>query len=158
MKIKIVLAILAFSAMALAQSPPFQFTVGPAQHTSCIIVASVTTYCFADDGPFVSIHGAAWLSMIGSGLAQAVLTFNGRKPDANGNIAPSNGDYLFSQLGSIPALMTSFNGRSGIVTSALGDYSFAQISGTAPVPASFGCAQFSFINSGTPPLVAGGCK
>lgn len=154
----VAVVILAASAGLQSQTlPPLQFSVGTALHTACIPVQSVTTYCFADDGPFVSIHGGAWQSMIG-GTAVGIQTFNGRKPDASGNITPASGDYLFSQLGSIPAMVMSFNGRTGSVVSATNDYSFSQLSGTVPMKPSFNCATLSFINTANPPFVAGGCQ
>lgn len=39
---------------------PFQMSVGPGLHTACTVTASTTTYCFANDGLWVSLGGAAY--------------------------------------------------------------------------------------------------
>lgn len=46
---------------------PYQFTVGPALHTACTTTPNVTTYCYADDGEFQSVHGASW-QQVGGGV------------------------------------------------------------------------------------------
>lgn len=47
--------------------PPYQFGVGSFTHTSCVVVPSTTQYCYASDGPFVSILGGAYVSMLPGG-------------------------------------------------------------------------------------------
>jgi hypothetical protein len=39
---------------------PWQVGVGSALHTACTVTASTTTYCFANDGLWVSLNGAAY--------------------------------------------------------------------------------------------------
>jgi hypothetical protein len=62
--------------IAHAQNPtltPYQFSVPNVTHTSCAVVASTTQYCYASDGPYVSINGATYVSMLpGAGGLTAV--------------------------------------------------------------------------------------
>jgi hypothetical protein len=69
------------SQVAKAQNPtltPYQFSVSNVPHTSCTVSASTTQYCFASDGPYVSISGAAYVSM----LPNAGVTITGTDPIA----------------------------------------------------------------------------
>lgn len=69
---------------------------------------------------------------------------------------PNDGLYLavgsgaFSKVatGSTSAGVTSFNGRTGAVVSANGDYSYSQLSGTPIQKPSFTCPTISINNSG----------
>ncbi len=74
--------LVAVAIIAAAQNPtltPYQFSVNNVAHTSCTVVAATTQYCYASDGPYVSINGAAYVSMLpGAPAASGVTTFNGR--------------------------------------------------------------------------------
>jgi hypothetical protein len=51
-----------------AQNPtlsPYQYAVNNAPHTNCVVVTGQTNYCNASDGPYVSILGAPYVSMLG---------------------------------------------------------------------------------------------
>lgn len=51
-----------------------------------------------------------------------------------GAVVPATGDYSYSQISGTPAsLVNTFNGRSGAVAPASGDYSYSQISGTPAI-------------------------
>ena len=67
--------------IAMAQNPnltPYQFTVGT-PHTSCnVSAAGQANYCYGSDGPYVSINGAAYVSMLPTAQVAGVTTFNGR--------------------------------------------------------------------------------
>ena len=81
---------------AHAQNPaltPYQFSVSNVTHTSCTVLASTTQYCYASDGPYVSINGAAYVSML-PGPAAAVTSFNGR----TGAILLTDGDVTSTGL------------------------------------------------------------
>jgi hypothetical protein len=63
--------------IARAQNPtltPYQFGVNNVTHASCTVVAATTQYCYASDGPWVSINGAAYVSMMPSTSAQLTAT------------------------------------------------------------------------------------
>ena len=75
----ILIAILLVAAViiAVAQNPtltPYQFSVNNVSHTSCTVVAATTQYCYASDGPYVSINGAAYVSMLPGGTAAITAT------------------------------------------------------------------------------------
>jgi hypothetical protein len=53
---------------AQATSGPLQIQAVSVAHTSCTITASVTTYCFASDGLWQSLSGAAFVQL---GVASA---------------------------------------------------------------------------------------
>lgn len=51
-----------------AQNPdlsPYQFQVGSATHTNCTVNAGQTRFCFASDGLWQSINGAAYVQVAG---------------------------------------------------------------------------------------------
>lgn len=131
---------------------PYTFSVGSAQHTACTVTPNVTSYCWADDGAFQSIHGAAFVSMMSA--TSGVTSVFGR----TGDVVAKSGDYTYSQIASPPTFVTSFAGRNGVVTPQLGDYSYALISGAVPMKPAFGCTQFSLINGAVPALAANGCN
>lgn len=150
----IAVVILAAFVIGKAQgNQPFWFSVGPALHTSCTIVPNVTSFCYADDGAYQSIHGAAWVPMGGGGVP-GVTSFNGR----TGAVVAANGDYTYAQLSAVPPMVMSFAGRTGTVIPSTNDYGYTMLSGIAPMKPSFSCSTFSFINSANPPLAAGGCQ
>jgi hypothetical protein len=103
------LAVICFSGMR-PQNPsltPFENTVtsGQGTHTQCnVSPTGGSSLCQASDGLWLSINGAAFTQVCTVGLAACASTATG---------------------------VTSFNGRTGAVVSATGDYSFSQISGTA---------------------------
>ena len=83
--------------IARAQNPtltPYQFGVNNVTHASCTVVAATTQYCYASDGPWVSINGAAYVSMMPSGTASGVTTFNGR----SGAVTLSDADVTATGL------------------------------------------------------------
>ena len=86
-----------FVQPVFAQTPtngPFYFEVGPLDHTNCPL--STTSW--------QSIKGGGYQQV---GLAAGVVfTFNGRKPDASGNIAPAAGDYGWPMIMPGPSTMT----------------------------------------------------
>lgn len=61
---------------------PWQVGVGPATHTSCTVLAGTTQYCFASDGLWVSLNGAAYVQMQTSLVANGVtsISINGQTP------------------------------------------------------------------------------
>jgi hypothetical protein len=63
--------------IAMAQNPnltPYQFTVGT-PHTSCnVSAAGQANYCYGSDGPYVSINGAAYVSMLAGAPAAITAT------------------------------------------------------------------------------------
>ncbi len=136
---------------AQGSSVPYWFSVGSALHTSCTVTANVTSYCWADDGAWVSIHGAAW-APVGGG--SGVTSVFGR----TGDVKATAGDYTFAQIASPPTFVNSFAGRTGIVVPASGDYTYPLISGTPPIKSSFSCTQLSLNTSATPPYAANGCQ
>jgi hypothetical protein len=87
-----------------AQAPvPAQFSVIPATlHTACTVIATTTSYCFASDGLWVSLNGAAY-TQIGVVAVTGVSSFNGR----TGAVVPVASDY--------PDAVLSVNGKTGIV-------------------------------------------
>lgn len=131
---------------------PYWFSVGPALHTACAVTASVTTYCYADDGAWVSLHGAPYAAM--GGALGAVTSVFGR----TGDVVAVTGDYKFAQIGAQPTFVNSFAGRVGAVVPTANDYGYSLLSGAPPMKPSFGCATYSMINSANPPFVAGGCN
>jgi hypothetical protein len=62
-----------------AQNPdlsPYLYSVnGP--HTQCLIIPNTTRYCMADDGPFWSLKGAVYISMISTQVT-GVTSLNGQ--------------------------------------------------------------------------------
>jgi hypothetical protein len=73
---------------AHAQNPaltPYQFSVSNVTHTSCTVLASTTQYCYASDGPYVSINGAAYVSMLPT--SSSPVTVTPPLTITNGNIA-----------------------------------------------------------------------
>lgn len=83
-------------------------------HTSCLPVTSgKTQFCFATDGLWQSINGAAYVQLGASAVA-GVFKFNGRAPDASGNIAPAAGDYTCGLVTSCPGnAVQTVNGKAG---------------------------------------------
>lgn len=133
---------------------PYAFSVSSAQHTACTPIPSVTTYCYADDGAFQSLHGAAFTPMVtppGVGLVTSVF---GR----TGDVVAKSGDYTYAQIANPPTFVTSFAGRNGIVVPQLGDYTYTLLNGTPPIKPAFGCTQVSLINGAVPALAANGCN
>lgn len=102
-----------FASSVHAQTAvPFAFATTSATHTACpAVVTGTSQYCFAADGFWQSIAGAA-----------------------------------YAQLGASVTGVTSFNGRTGAVTSATGDYSYAQLSSQ---PTSLSCPLFNLSTSGS---------
>ena len=102
-----------FGSSVHAQSAvPFSFATTAATHASCpTVAASTSQYCFAADGFWQSLNGAAYL-----------------------------------QIGPSAAGVTSFNGRTGAVVSATGDYSYSQLS---TPPTNLSCPVFSLTTSGS---------
>jgi hypothetical protein len=79
--ILIAILLVTVAIIAVAQNPtltPYQFSVNNVTHASCTVVAATTQYCYASDGPYVSINGAAYVSMLPGAPAAGVTTFNGR--------------------------------------------------------------------------------
>lgn len=57
---------------------PWQVGVSSATHTSCTVVTGTTQYCFASDGLWVSLNGAAYVQVqTGTPVAAGVTSFNG---------------------------------------------------------------------------------
>jgi hypothetical protein len=54
---------------------PWQVAVSSATHTSCTVTASTTQFCFASDGLWVSLNGAAYTQI---GGAAGVISWNGQ--------------------------------------------------------------------------------
>jgi hypothetical protein len=86
--------------------------------------------------------GTGWVPLSGGTAVGAVFTFNGRKPDSAGNVAPAAGDYSYAQIANTPpappAAVLTFNGRNpdatGNIAPAAADYNYGQISGTPVNP------------------------
>lgn len=80
---------LAFVMGMCAQVPaltPGQWSVASSVlHTNCTATASLTTYCYAGDGLWVSTNGGAFVQ-IGAAPSGMVLSVNSTKPDASGNV------------------------------------------------------------------------
>lgn len=104
------LAIAAFSApwvigLRAQTSVPWQATV-TGLHAVCTVspvtVPPSTTYCFASDGLWQSVNGAAY-TQVGIVAVTGVSSFNGR----TGAVVPVASDY--------PNAVTSVNGRTGAV-------------------------------------------
>src|SRR5579863_126235 len=98
---KLVLVAFAFLFVGVwigrAQSTsPWQVSVSAATHTSCTVTAGLTQFCFASDGLWQSLSGAAY-TQIGGGAA-GVTSFNGR----TGAVLPATGDYSYAQLSAPP--------------------------------------------------------
>ena len=75
--ILIAVLLVAVASIAVAQNPtltPYQFSVNNVTHTSCTVVAATTQYYYASDGPYVSINGAAYVSMLPGGTAAITAT------------------------------------------------------------------------------------
>ncbi len=89
------------SLRAQVPNNPWQVGVSTATHTSCTVVASTTQFCFANDGIWQSINGAAYVQ-VAPGTA-GVTSFNGR----TGAVLPVPSDY--------PDAVTSVNGKTGAV-------------------------------------------
>ena len=109
MRKTIALAVLIFLAAFLgnwlgdvvhAQTPVALQLTGNAPHTTCVVTLSTTTFCFASDGLWQSLNGAAYVQV--GAAAAGVTSFNGR----TGTVVPAAGDYAYSQLSSPP---TSIN-------------------------------------------------
>lgn len=109
MKKKLIIAVLLVLTglttykIAKAQVPnnPWQVGVSSATHTSCTLVAGSTQFCFASDGAWVSVNGAAYVQV--GGTTAGVISFNGR----TGAVVPVASDY--------PAPVLSVNGKTGTV-------------------------------------------
>lgn len=70
--------ILLVDRSVVAQSPPIQIQ-SSISHTACTVTASTTTYCFANDGLYVSLNGAAF-TQIGGSTGVTSITVNGGVP------------------------------------------------------------------------------
>jgi len=110
----VVLWSLAFIMGGRAQATaPWQVTVSGA-HTLCTTLSPLgeATYCFANDGLWVSLNGAAF-TQIGVVAVTGVTSFNGR----TGAVIPVTGDYTYTQIAGTPpsAPVTSVNGKTGVV-------------------------------------------
>src|SRR6266851_5127033 len=92
---------LAGVVISRAQTPnnPFQLSVSSATHTACTVVAGQTSFCFANDGLWQSIAGAAYVQV--APVALGVVSFNGR----TGVVVPVPSDY--------PDAVVSVNGKTG---------------------------------------------
>src|SRR6185312_11724372 len=83
----ILLAVLTLSVIGHLQSinaqnpdlTPYQFTVVGA-HSLCTVATGQTRYCFASDGVFQSLNGAAYASLVGSAPI-GVTSLNGKTGD-----------------------------------------------------------------------------
>lgn len=62
-----------------ATAAPWQVAVAGA-HSLCTAVASTTTYCFAQDGLWVSINGATF-TQVGGVTGNVVTSLNGKTGD-----------------------------------------------------------------------------
>ena len=86
-------------------SIPWQATV-TGLHATCTVspvtVPASTTYCFASDGLWQSVNGAAY-TQVGITAVTGVTSFNGR----TGAVVPVSSDY--------PDAVTSVNGKTGAV-------------------------------------------
>ena len=82
---------------------PWQVSVSGA-HTLCTTLSPLgqATYCFASDGLWVSLNGAAY-TQVGVVAVTGVSSFNGR----TGAVLPVPSDY--------PDAVTSVNGKTGAV-------------------------------------------
>jgi hypothetical protein len=89
---------------------PFQMAVGTGLHTACTVTTGTTQYCFAADGLWVSLNGAAYAQIT---VTSGVTSFNGR----TGAVLPAVGDYTYTQISGTPpsAAVTSVNGKTGAV-------------------------------------------
>lgn len=52
-------------------APPWQVAVPSVPHTACTVAPLTTQYCFAGDGLWVSLNGAAY-TQVGSGGVQSI--------------------------------------------------------------------------------------
>jgi len=69
-----VLSSMIISPPVHAQNPtlsPYEFQVVSATHTSCVVVTGATSYCFASDGEYQSLSGAAFTQLGAQGPAGA---------------------------------------------------------------------------------------
>jgi hypothetical protein len=88
----------------------FEMGVGTDLHTSCTVLASTTKYCFAADGLYISLNGAAYAQIAATA---GVISFNGR----TGAVLPATGDYTYAEIAGTPPTgsVTSVNGKTGAV-------------------------------------------
>jgi len=78
-------------------------------HASCpAIAAGLTSYCFASDGLWQSLNGAAYVQL-GVAAPAGVTSFNGR----TGAVVSVTGDYSYSQISSPPTTVNC--GATGCV-------------------------------------------
>lgn len=88
-------------AKAQTLGPPISIE-STSPHTACVISATgATRYCFASDGLYVSLAGAAYVQLTG-GAPAGVVSFNGR----TGAVVSVPGDYSYSQLANPPTTVT----------------------------------------------------
>lgn len=86
MRIKIAIGILILLCgfwLGHAQTTaPWQVGVGTATHTACTVIPATTQYCFASDGLWVSLNGAAYVQVqIGAPVTGITsITVNGGTP------------------------------------------------------------------------------
>lgn len=105
-------------------------------------------------------YGALGISVVGpSANCPAPLTGTYYLcPTTDKGLLGSNNGGAYGPVGGAGAAVTSVFGRTGAVVAAPGDYSYTQLSGTAPIKPSFTCTQFSLINSASPPMAVNGCN
>jgi len=77
-------------------------------HTSCSITTGVTSFCFASDGLWQSLNGAAYVQL-GLTAPAGVTSFNGR----TGAVISVNGDYSYAQISAPPTTVNC--GTTGCV-------------------------------------------
>lgn len=84
-------AISASVRVVWAQNPdlsPWQFGVGVATHTNCTTATGATRFCFASDGLWQSLNGAAYVQVAGGGGTTGVLALNGHTGTLTLSLAP----------------------------------------------------------------------
>jgi len=101
-RILAIIGIFLLGWIAHAQSTTSQIgSVVAATHTSCIVTASTTQICFASDGLWLSVNGAAYAQVQSGAVVTGVTSFNGQ-----------TGAIVYSPPA--PAV-TSVNGKTGVV-------------------------------------------
>lgn len=79
------------------------FGVGPmvTSVTLCPPFGGLPAFCPVGSGTtgvWYTNFGSGWVLLVPTQTQAGVLTFNGRKPDGSGNIAPATGDYSYPQI------------------------------------------------------------
>ena len=104
-KILIAVLFLAICLVAVgihAQNPaltPSTLTIPAAVlHTNCAVSSGATVYCFAGDGLWISLNGAAFTQAGSGGGTAGVTSFNGR----TGAVVSAANDYSYAQLSAHP--------------------------------------------------------